>query len=75
MKALIKITNIKRVLDSFVPARQITKYPIFIKSLVQRIINLRIKYNICTPIFIYNLENEKAKALIELENKGGVYIL
>jgi hypothetical protein len=55
--------------DFFIPITTITKYPIFLQSLIQRIKDIQQRYG----IKIYNLNTDKAKAQHELSNKGGVY--
>ena len=59
----------------FVPITTITKYPIFLKSLIQRIKDIQTRYTLSKNILIYDLNTEKAKAQFELSNKGGVYVL
>ena len=59
----------------FVPITTITKYPIFLKSLIQRIKDIQTRYTLSKNLFIYNLNTDKAKAQFELSNKGGVYVL
>jgi len=75
--ALIKI--MKRIhfnsSNFFIPITTITKYPIFLKSLVQRIKDIQERYSLSKNILIYNLNTDKAKAQFELSNKGGVYVL
>jgi hypothetical protein len=58
----------------FIPITTITKYPIFLKSLVQRIKDIQERYSLSKNILIYNLNTDKAKAQFELSNKGGVYV-
>lgn len=69
--ALIPI--IKRIsLNSkeyFVPTTNIIKYPIFLKSLIQRIRDLQYTYSPENKnILIYDLSKDKAKAQSELMN-------
>lgn len=76
--ALIPI--IKRIYlnskEYFVPTTNIIKYPIFLKSLIQRIRDLQYTYSPENKnILIYDLSKDKAKAQSELMNKGGVYVL
>lgn len=75
--ALIKI--IKRIhfnsSNFFIPITTITKYPIFLKALIQRIKVMQERYSVPNNILIYNLKTDKAKAQFELSNKGGVYVL
>lgn len=75
--ALIKI--MKRIhfnsFNFFIPITTITKYPIFIKSLIQRIKDIQERYSLSKNILIYDLNTDKTKAQFELSNKGGVYVL
>jgi hypothetical protein len=57
------------------PLADFIKYPIFLKSLLNRIYNIKIKYDSSLKVRIYKLSVEKVKAQKELHNKGGIYLL
>ena len=61
--------------DYYLPQTIITKYPIFISSLIKRIVTLQNQYSLSNSSKVFDLSKEKEKAQFELKNKGGVYVL
>lgn len=58
------------------PLANFTKYPIFFKTLLDRISLIKTQYSIKNKVRFFDLNTDNARAHIkkELENKGGVYI-
>lgn len=58
------------------PLANFTKYPLFLKTLLDRINLIRTQYSIKNKVRVFDLNTDNARALVkkELENKGGVYI-
>lgn len=58
-----------------VPASTVTKYPIFLESLIQRIKLLKSQYSITSPLRLFDLSKPGVKGVAQrqLRGKGGVY--
>lgn len=57
------------------PKSNVVKYPVLFDTLLTRIENLQFRYNRHSDIMVFDLQEEKSKALLDLKNLGGVYIL